>query len=61
MNMFAVKDNGGKEVIVECGLAIIAVALLIVFRSAIGNLVKEVMSKCTNAINTMFDTSGLAQ
>ena len=61
MNMFAVKDSGGKEVIVECGLAIIAVELLIVFRSAIGNLVKEVMNKCTNAINTMFDTSGLAQ
>ena len=59
MNMFAVKDNGGKEVIVECGLAIIAVALLIVFRSAIGNLVKEVMNKCTNAIDTMFNTSNL--
>ena len=60
MNMFAVKDNGGKEVIVECGLAIIAVALLIVFRSAIGNLVKEVMNKCTNAIDTMFNTSTLS-
>ena len=59
MNMFAVKDNGGKEVIVECGLAIIAVALLIVFRSAIGNLVKEVMNKCTSAIDTMFNTSNL--
>ena len=61
MNMFAVKDNGGKEVIVECGLAIIAVALLIVFRNAIGTLVKEVMNKCTSAIDTMFNTSGLAQ
>ena len=59
-NLFAVKDNGGKEVIVECGLAIIAVALLIVFRSAIGNLVKEVMNKCTNAIDTMFNTSTLS-
>ena len=59
MNMFAVKDNGGKEVIVECGLAIIAVALLIVFRSAIGNLVKEVMNKCTSALDTMFNTSNL--
>ena len=59
MNMFAVKDNGGKEVIVECGLAIIAVALLIVFRNAIGTLVKEVMNKCTNAIDTMFNTSNL--
>ena len=59
-SMFAQKDCGGKEIIVECGLAIIAVALLIVFRKQIGDLTKTVMDKCSDAINTMFETSTLA-
>ena len=56
-NVLAVKDNGGKEIIVELGLAVIAVALLILFRDEIGKLVKAIMTTATEKINALFNTS----
>ena len=48
------KDNGGKEIIVELGLAAIAVALLMVYRGQINTLVTGIMGEATTAINGLF-------
>ena len=50
-----VKDEGGKEIIVEVGLAVIGVALLIVFRTAITNLVQSLISEATSNIRSLFN------
>ena len=48
------KDNGGKEIIVELGLAAIAVALLMVYRTEINTLVTGIMSQATTTIGNLF-------
>ena len=48
------KDNGGKEIIVELGLAAIAVALLLVYRTEINTLVTGIMSSATTNIGNLF-------
>ena len=48
------KDNGGKEIIVELGLAAIAVALLMVYRTEINGLVTGIMSQATTTIGNLF-------
>ena len=48
------KDNGGKEIIVELGLAAIAVALLVVYRGQINTLVTGIMGEATTAIIRLF-------
>ena len=48
------KENGGKEIIVELGLAAIAVALLVVYRGQINTLVTGIMGEATTAINGLF-------
>ena len=48
------KDNGGKEIIVELGLAAIAVALLVVYRTEINTLVTGIMSQATTTIGNLF-------
>lgn len=50
----AQKDHGGKEIIVELGLAAIAVALLMVYRTEINTLVTGIMSDATTAISGLF-------
>lgn len=50
-----VKDEGGKEIIVEVGLAVIAVALLIVFRGAITNLTTTLINEATENIRSLFN------
>lgn len=50
-----VKDEGGKEIIIEVGLAVIGVALLIVFRHSIVNLTQELISEATNNIRSLFN------
>lgn len=47
-------DKGGKEIIVELGLAGIAVALLIVYRGEINTLVTNIMTQATTAIQGLF-------
>ena len=48
------KDNGGKEIIVELGLAAIAVALLMVYRTEINGLVTGIMTQATTTIGNLF-------
>ena len=48
------KDNGGKEIIVELGLAAIAVALLVVYRGQINTLVTGIMTQATTTIGNLF-------
>ena len=48
------KDNGGKEIIVELGLAAIAVALLMVYRTEVNTLVTGIMSQATTTIGNLF-------
>lgn len=50
----AKKDQGGKEIIVELGLAAIAVALLLVYRTEINTLVTGIMSSATTNIGNLF-------
>lgn len=48
------KDHGGKEIIVELGLAAIAVALLMVYRTEINTLVTNIMNQATTTIGNLF-------
>ena len=47
-------DKGGKEIIVELGLTVVAVALIVVFRTEIKTLVDGIMSTATTTINGLF-------
>lgn len=49
-----VKDEGGKEIIIEVGLAVIGVALLIVFRKSISELVTTLINNASTNINQLF-------
>ena len=53
-----VRDEGGKEIIVEVGLAVIAVALLIVFRKAISDLVTTLIDSAQENIIKLFQVNG---
>ena len=47
-------DKGGKEIIVELGLTVVAVALIVVFREQIKTLVDTIMSSATTTITGLF-------
>ena len=47
-------DKGGKEIIVELGLTVVAVALIVVFRTEIKGLVDTIMSTATSTISGLF-------
>ena len=47
-------DKGGKEIIVELGLTVVAVALIVVFRYQIKSLVDTIMSSATTTITGLF-------
>ena len=49
------KDEGGKEIIIEVGLAVIGVSLLIVFRSAITDLTQTLINEATVNIRSLFN------
>lgn len=53
-NMLTVKDCGGKEIIIEVGLAVIGVALLLIFKNQISNLVESLVTLASSNINKMF-------
>lgn len=57
--LFSKKDEGGKEIVVEVGLCVIAVALLIIFRGAIANLTTTIVTEATTKIQELFDTASL--
>ena len=48
------KDKGGKEIIVELGLTVVAVALIVVFRTEIKGLVDTIMATATTTISNLF-------
>lgn len=52
------KDLGGKEVIVEVGLVVIAVALLFLFRNEIKDFVETLMDNTTSNITNLFGEAG---
>lgn len=47
-------DKGGKEIIVELGLTVVAVALIVVFRTEIKGLVDSIMGTATSTISGLF-------
>lgn len=47
-------DKGGKEIIVELGLTVVAVALIVVFRTEIKALVDTIMTQATTTITNLF-------
>ena len=49
------KDKGGKEIIVELGLTVVAVALIVVFRTEIKELVDGIMTAATTTITGLFN------
>ena len=49
-----VKDEGGKEIIIEVGLAVIGVALLIIFRESITDLTQTLINEATVNIRKLF-------
>ena len=51
------KDEGGKEIIIEVGLAVIGVALLLIFREQIQTLVETLVSKAQANIQLLFTKS----
>lgn len=48
------KESGGKEVLVEVGLAVVAITLLLVFKTAIGTYMETMMTSMTNAMTKLF-------
>ena len=48
-------DKGGKEIIVELGLTVVAVALIVVFRDQIKALVDNIMGQATTTITGLFN------
>ena len=59
--LFLKKDYGDKEIMVEVGLAVVAVALLIIFRSAIAEITINIISKAQIKIIELFDASLLTE
>ena len=49
------KSKGGKEIIVELGLTVVAVALIVVFRDQIKTLVDNIMGQATTTITGLFN------
>ena len=48
------KDKGGKEIIIEMGLTVLGVALLVVFRTEIKELLDGIMTTATTTITNLF-------
>ena len=52
-----VKDEGGKEIIVEVGLAVIGVALLIIFKDSVTGLVQTLINDAKTNIQKLFGSA----
>ncbi len=52
-----VKDEGGKEIIVEVGLAVIGVALLIIFKDSVTALVTTLINDAQTNIQKLFSSA----
>lgn len=51
------KEGAGKEIIMEVGLAVVGVALLIIFREQLTNLVTSLLTNATTKINDLFSVT----
>ncbi|MCD7738731.1 MAG: hypothetical protein LUH58_06795 [Lachnospiraceae bacterium] len=49
-------DAGDKAIVVEVGLAVIAVVLLVVFRSAMTTLINDVVTSMSEQIRSILTT-----
>lgn len=49
------KDQGGKEILVELGLAVVAIALLVIFKSSLKTAIETIASALQTAINNLFN------
>lgn len=50
MKAFMRKDNGDKAIVVEVGLAVIAVVLLVVFKNQMTNFITNLVQSMTTEI-----------
>ena len=57
-NLFMTKDNGDKAIVVEVGLAVIAVVLLVVFQGQMKTFIETLVSNMMTEISTIL-TSGV--
>lgn len=48
------KRNGGKEIINEMGMAVVGIAVIIVFRGLLSTLVTTLMTSATTQIGNLF-------
>jgi hypothetical protein len=48
------KDCGGKEIISEIGLVVVAVTLLLIFRTQISGIITTIMANASTEINSLF-------
>lgn len=55
-NLFMTKDNGDKAIVVEVGLAVIAVVLLVVFQGQMKNFIETLVSNMMTEISTILTT-----
>ncbi len=53
-NKFMKKDRGGKEIIAEIGLVVVAVTLLLIFRTQISGIISTIMAKASTEIDSLF-------
>ena len=55
-NLFRTKKQGGKEIIIEVGLAVIGVALLVIFKDEVGDLITTLVTSVSDKIKALFGT-----
>lgn len=48
------KKKGGKEIIIEVGLAAVGVALLVIYRDNVGTLINTIITGVTGGIKSIF-------
>ena len=54
--VFMAKDNGDKAIVVEVGLAVIAVVLLVIFRGEMTEFVETLVGNMTTEIGKILTT-----
>ena len=54
--VFMAKDNGDKAIVVEVGLAVIAVVLLVIFQGEMTEFVEKLVGNMTTEIGNILST-----
>lgn len=55
-NVFMAKDNGDKAIVVEVGLAVIAVVLLVIFQGEMKEFIESLVGNMTTEIGKILST-----